>query len=94
MKDKKTGIEEVLWEVTDEVRAARLKRFVVPKEEQQDFESTKLWRKVSEAINNEDQNAATEEKTVLEEAQRAKARIVKETGVEHKPQHFKLQAKD
>ena len=92
MKDKKTGIEEVLWEVTDEVRAARLKRFVVPKEEQQDFESTKLWRKVSEAINNEDQNAATEEKTVLEEAQRAKARIVKETGVEHKPQHFKYEA--
>ena len=29
MKDKKTGVEEVLWEVTDQVRAARLKRFVV-----------------------------------------------------------------
>lgn len=92
MKDKKTGVEEVLWEVTDQVRAARLKRFVVPQEEQLDFESTKLWRKVSEAIANDDQNAATEEKTVLEEAQRAKARTVKETGVEHKPQHFEYEA--
>ena len=92
MKDKKTGLEEVLWEVTDEVRAARLKRFVVPQDEQNEFESTKLWRKVSEAIANDDQNAATEEKTVLEEAQRAEARIRKETGVEHKPQHFEYEA--
>ena len=51
-----------------------------------------LWRKVSEAIANDDQNAATEEKTVLEEAQRAEARIRKETGVEHKPQHFEYEA--
>ena len=66
----------MLWEVTDQVRAARLKRFVVPQEEQLDFESTKLWRKVSEAIANDDQNAATEEKTVLEEAQRVKEHTI------------------
>ena len=37
---------------------------------------------------NEDQHAATEEKTVLEEAQRAKARELKATGLEHTPRFF------
>jgi hypothetical protein len=44
-----------LWEVSDEVRASRLRRFVVPREEQSNFESEKLWSKVSEAIAKDDQ---------------------------------------
>ena len=44
-----------MWEVTDEVRASRLQRFVVPRDEQSNFESEKLWSKVSEAIAKDDQ---------------------------------------
>jgi len=88
MKDKKTGVEEVLWEVTDEVRASRLQRFVVPRDEQSNFESEKLWSKVSEAIAKDDQNAATEEKSCLEEEQRAAARDRKERCYDHIPKYF------
>lgn len=60
----------------------------MPCEEQTEFESKRLWKNVSEAIANEDQHAATEEKTILEEAQRAKARELKATGLEHQPRFF------
>lgn len=43
-------MEEVFWQVTDEIRGARLKRYVVPCEEQTEFESKRLWKNVSEAI--------------------------------------------
>ena len=33
----------------------RLKRFTVPMDEQNEFESAKMWRKVSEAIEKDDQ---------------------------------------
>jgi len=62
--------EEVLWEVTEKIKASRLKRFTIPLDEQRPSESEKLWIKVSEAIINEDQDAATVEKTILEEKQR------------------------
>ncbi len=45
---------------------------------------------MSKAIKADDQNAATEEKTVLEEAQRAGARERKALGVEWTPKHFEL----
>jgi hypothetical protein len=45
-QDKKSGQEEVLWEVTPEVRGQRLKRFTVPLEEQTQWESAKLWLQV------------------------------------------------
>jgi len=73
-KDKKTGHSEVLWEVTSEVRASRLARYTVPVDEQTEWESGRLWRGVSKAIAKEDQVGATEEKTKLEEAQRAALR--------------------
>lgn len=88
IKDKKTGVEQVLWEVSDEVRASRLRRFVVPREEQSNFESEKLWSKVSEAIAKDDQNAATDEKSCLEEEQRAAARDRKERCYQHIPKYF------
>jgi len=73
-KDKKTGLSETLWEVNSEVRSTRLPRHTVPIDEQTDWESAKLWRHVSAAIATEDQVGATDEKTKLEEAQRAAVR--------------------
>ncbi|XP_015790087.1 oxysterol-binding protein-related protein 8 [Tetranychus urticae] len=74
VKDKRTGQESILWEVTSDVRNARLKRHLVPLDSQEDFESEKMWRNVTNAIINGDQIAATEEKTILEEEQRREAR--------------------
>merc|ERR1719422_1185901 len=70
IKDKKTGVEESLWQVGPEIVSKRLKRFTVPLEHQTEWESNLLWKGVGEAIVNEDQVAATEEKTKLEVAQR------------------------
>jgi Oxysterol-binding protein. len=76
--------------VTPEIRQSRLKRFTVPIEEQGEFESVKLWQKVTQAIEADNQNAATDEKAVLEEAQRTGARERKAAGVEWVPKYFAL----
>ena len=76
--------------MTPEVRQSRLRRFTVPLDEQGSFESVRLWQKVSRAIEEDDQTAATEEKTALEEAQRASAKERKAIGIEWIPNHFEL----
>ncbi|XP_026747918.1 oxysterol-binding protein-related protein 8 isoform X3 [Trichoplusia ni] len=73
IKDKKTGEESNLLDVST-LKEHRLPRFLMDVEKQYDYESQKLWIKVSEAIQNDDQIAATEQKTIIEEAQRARAR--------------------
>lgn len=76
--------------MTPEIRQSRLKRFTVPIEDQNEFESVKLWQKVTKAIEADDQNAATEEKAILEEAQRTGARERKAAGEEWVPKYFAL----
>jgi len=83
-------VEELLWKVDDEVRSQRLPRYTVPMDEQEDFESVKLWRHVSDAIDKEDQHAATEQKSILEEAQRAGARERKANEQIWVPRYFEL----
>ncbi|VDK45296.1 unnamed protein product [Anisakis simplex] len=68
------GKKSILWAPTKEVIKQRLQRYEIPLETQGEWESKKLWLKVSEAIANDDQQAATEEKTILEDAQRARAK--------------------
>ncbi|KAL3982524.1 Oxysterol-binding family protein [Acanthocheilonema viteae] len=80
-KDVKT----LLWSPTPDVIAKRLKRYEILLEEQGEWESKKLWLKVSEAIAQDNQKAATEEKSKLENEQRARAK----SGVHHKPKWFK-----
>lgn len=62
--------KQVFWNPTPAVRKTRLKRYTVPLDQQGEFESERLWQHVSAAILRDDMNAATDEKTVLEEAQR------------------------
>lgn len=70
-KDKRKGESELLWSGIDpKVKSSRLRRFVVPLEEQSETESEKLWSKVTFAIQQQNQETATVEKTILEEAQR------------------------
>jgi len=71
IEDKRTGVKETLWNATNgDARSQRLKRCTVALDEQMDYESEKLWSKVSAAIHQENQELATSEKTVLEEEQR------------------------
>lgn len=72
-KDKRgnKGEAELFWSGVDpKVKQSRLRRHVVPLEEQSETESERLWSKVTAAINAQNQEAATVEKTALEEAQR------------------------
>lgn len=72
--DKGTDQKSTLWEVTDTVRNSRLKRYTVAVHDQEKRESVKLWSKVTEALQVNDQTVATAEKTKLEDMQRKEAR--------------------
>ncbi|XP_067090633.1 oxysterol-binding protein-related protein 5 isoform X2 [Osmerus mordax] len=74
LQDRRSGQQEMLWNPTPEVRRTRLKRQVVQVDQQGPFESERLWQHVTSAIVDRDQNRATQEKFVLEEAQRSEAR--------------------
>lgn len=74
INDKKMGTMETFFNPTPDLRQNRLTRCTVPPEEQGEYESERLWQHVTRAINNKDQTEATNEKFILEEAQRKSAR--------------------
>lgn len=80
--------ESVFFNPTSEIRKRRLKKYTVPLEYQGPWESEKLWLAVTQAINRDDQFAATEAKTQLEEAQRERAKERKSVGQEWVPKYF------
>ncbi|CAG0902089.1 unnamed protein product [Darwinula stevensoni] len=88
IRDKRLKMKEVLWSPTAEMRAQRLKRFLVPLDQQGQWESEKLWLQVSEAIRANNQEWATEEKTKLEDQQRNGAKERKLKGEEWVPVYF------
>ncbi|XP_054725968.1 oxysterol-binding protein-related protein 8 isoform X2 [Anastrepha obliqua] len=88
IKEAKTGEESLLFKADSETKHKRLVRYVVPLEAQLPNESERLWEKVSLAIRNDDQVGATEQKTVLEEAQRSSAKERKAMLTDWQPLHF------
>nr|CAB3264584.1 oxysterol-binding protein-related protein 8 [Phallusia mammillata] len=92
LTDLNKGTVSVFWSATDEVKKSRLQRFIVDKAKQGDFESEKLWQHVTKAINNQDQIAATEQKSILEVAQREGAKHRKDTGELWKTTYFDFDA--
>lgn len=88
IKNKLTGQSSPLWVVTSDVKARRLQRYSIPIARQQEFESERLWQRVSIAIKSGDQIAATEEKTILEDAQRRATADLKMKGKKWTPKHF------
>uniref|UniRef100_A0AAR5NY51 Oxysterol-binding protein n=1 Tax=Dendroctonus ponderosae TaxID=77166 RepID=A0AAR5NY51_DENPD len=93
IKDKRTGEVQVLFSSTHATRKQRLMRYTVPLDSQGENESEKLWQHVSAAIQRDDMNAATEEKTLLEEAQRARSKERKAKCEEWVPVHFQQDLK-
>uniref|UniRef100_A0A3Q3X1Q3 Oxysterol-binding protein n=1 Tax=Mola mola TaxID=94237 RepID=A0A3Q3X1Q3_MOLML len=71
--EKRSGQQETLWNPSLDIRSSRLKRQVVQIDQQGEFES-ELWKHVTSAIKDRDQVRATQEKFVLEEAQRREAK--------------------
>ncbi|KRF99749.1 uncharacterized protein Dwil_GK22444, isoform B [Drosophila willistoni] len=90
LKDVKTGEESLLFKADAEMRSKRLIRHLVPVDLQLPTESQRLWSRVSDAIAREDQVAATEEKTVLEERQRAAAKERAANDISYDPTFFEL----
>lgn len=88
IKDSRSGEETVLFAPTPDVRSRRLKRYTIPIDFQGSNESERLWQHVSAAIHRDDQIAATEEKTALEETQRGLAKERKATCSEWNPVLF------
>ncbi|XP_069756784.1 oxysterol-binding protein-related protein 5 isoform X2 [Narcine bancroftii] len=78
IQEKKTELSVTFWNVTSEIQKQRLIRHIVCLEKQGDFESESLWQQVTRAIKNRDQEQATQEKFILEEAQRKATRERKE----------------
>lgn len=92
IRDVRNGDESVLFSATPEIKGQRLTRYLVPLDKQLPNESEKLWSLVSEAIRNDDQSAATQNKTILEETQRQEAKQRKAQLMEWQPAHFYLDA--
>lgn len=81
-------LPETFFEPTPPIKAARLKRYMPEMDRQENNESDKLWAKVAEAIVTNDQEAATREKLVLEDAQRILHKDLKENEKEWEPKLF------
>ncbi|KAL8736339.1 MAG: hypothetical protein Q9181_002467 [Wetmoreana brouardii] len=85
-KNLKTGKKEVLFNATNARHAPPIVR---PLEEQDDRESQKLWYKTVVAIKEQNHEAATDEKTKIEDQQREEAARRQREGVEWRPKLFR-----
>ncbi len=70
LHDKRKNEEILMWHPTRATIESRLKRYIVPLDEQKEYESENLWINVSHAIKQGDQVMATEEKSKIEQKQR------------------------
>ncbi|EAL51182.1 oxysterol binding protein, putative [Entamoeba histolytica HM-1:IMSS] len=72
----------------DDIRGKSVPRYTIDMNQQGKMESDKLWIKVTNAIYKGDQITATEEKCILEEAQREEVRKHESEGTVHIPKYF------
>ncbi|WVR07464.1 hypothetical protein IAU60_004506 [Kwoniella sp. DSM 27419] len=66
-KDRKTGERKVVF---DPAKASTAPKNVLPEAEQEEYESRRLWTKLTEAIRTADMHGATAAKTAVEDHQR------------------------
>nr|XP_022335054.1 oxysterol-binding protein-related protein 8-like isoform X4 [Crassostrea virginica] len=88
IRDRATGESHLFWSPTSEVKSQRLKRYTVPIDHQEEMESERLWKNVSDAVVSSDMHAATQEKYILEERQRNEAKERKAKMLEWVPRLF------
>jgi oxysterol-binding protein-related protein 8 len=83
---KKAGEERTLFDAQKDGSDVAPK-WVAPEDEQEPYESRRLWRDLTRAVLAKDMDAATESKTAVENAQRE----LRATGVKHATRFFELQ---
>lgn len=88
LKNSETDEKKIFWNPTPEVQKERAIKYRPVWDELQPNESEKLWIKVTEAIKSNDQQAATLEKTVLEDKQREYERKRAREQLRHDPKYF------
>lgn len=81
-----TGKKELLFDASHAQHSPPLAR---PLEEQDERESQKLWRDVTEAVKRRDQDVATDAKAKIEDMQRDEAAKRNSEGVDWHPQLFR-----
>ncbi|CAN6674202.1 oxysterol-binding protein homolog 7 [Trichomonascus vanleenenianus] len=86
IKDTATGVKTELFNTQ---HARPTPPTVRPVDEQGEYESRRLWKKVTDALTKRDHNTATDEKYAIEERQRRQTRQREEEGVEFHPKMFK-----
>ncbi len=84
-KDLKTGETSMLFDAHD---ADVVQKEVRPESEQEEFESRRLWAKVTEGIKEKNLDKATTHKSTIEDAQRKANREREEKGEVWKPKYF------
>lgn len=80
-----TSSKDILFDVKTSTICPKI---VAPEDEQDEYESRRLWSKLTAAIKNRDMDTATAEKTLIEDNQRQKARVRDERGIEWQPHFF------
>ncbi|KAN0061429.1 Oxysterol-binding protein OBPa [Thecaphora frezii] len=84
-KNNQTGQTEELFNAA---KAQIVQKQVIPEEEQEPFESRRLWSKVTEGIKEKNLDKATENKSAIEEYQRQLVREREEKGESWTPRFF------
>lgn len=88
-KSSKTGSKSILFDAAkDGQNIAPM--YVAPEEEQEPYESRRLWHRLTLAIEARDMEAATEAKSAVEDAQRELRRRREERGEKFVPRFFEL----
>lgn len=88
-KGAKNGSKRVLFDASKDGQNIAPK-YVAPEEEQEPYESRRLWKKLTQAIEARDMEAATEAKSAVEDAQRELRRRREERGELFSPKYFDL----
>ena len=86
LKPSKTGQKEVLFNATVSKHTPPTVR---PIEEQEERESQRLWYKTVQSIKEGNHNAATDEKSKIEDRQREETAKRQEQGIEWHPKYFR-----
>ncbi|TDL28969.1 oxysterol-binding protein family [Rickenella mellea] len=90
LKSAKAGERTVLFDAESDAGKRITPKYTPPEEEQEPNESRRLWKALTDAINEKNMEAATEAKSAVEDAQRIERRKREQNGEEFVPRFFEI----
>lgn len=87
-KSAKSGQTQVLFDADSEEGKKITPQSVAPESEQEPNESRRLWKALTDAINDKNMETATEAKSAVEDAQRELRRVREQKGETYIPRFF------